>query len=303
MKLTKQFKNVKLVYYTGTGSTEKVTGVFQENLINRGKQVVVEKISSNINYINNVEHDLNGNNPDLLILLFPIHACNAPEAVYDWIKNLKDDYNIPTIVISVSGGGEISPNTACRVSVIKMLENKNCNVFYEKMIVMPSNFIVPTKHPLSKMLLEILPYKIQKILDDVEKGVTYRTKPLFYDRTFSKIGELEKKGTKYFGTNIKVSDNCTLCEKCIKNCPSNNIELINDKLVFGSKCHICLGCIYACPQKALKAGRFKFLVMKEGYNLKEMEKLESVEITEENVKKVAKGYLWKGVKEYLLETD
>lgn len=303
MKPLSQFNKVKLVYYTGTGGTEKVTDLFRENLINRGKQVEVEKISSN----NNVVSKFNGNsidNIDFLVLLFPVYACNAPEAVYKWIKNLKNNCNIPTAIISVSGGGEISPNTACRVSVIKMLENKECNVFYERMIVMPSNWIVPTRYPLSKMLFEILPYKIQKTLDDVENGVIRRTKPLFIDKIISRIAEIEKSFTGDFGKYIKVSEDCNLCGQCYENCPSNNIELIGEKLKFGSKCHSCLGCIYACSKNALKPSKFQFIVLKEGYNIKKMEKQDSVEITdEETIKRIAKGYLWKGVKKYLLETD
>ena len=327
MKSLNQFNNVKIVYYSGTGGTEKVANIFRENLIKRGKEVGIEKIISK----NNIDSEFNNYNHDYdcLILLFPVHSFNAPKAVYDWIKNLKDNtkkinneninkenkeninneiikdnnYKLPTIVISVSGGGEVSPNTACRVSVIKMLEDKKCNVFYEKMIVMPSNLIVPTKYPVSKMLLELLPVKIQKILDEVEKGVSRRTKPPFIDRIVSKIGELEKTSTKSFGKHIKVTEDCNLCGNCYKNCPSNNIELIDNKIKFDSKCHMCFGCFYACPENALKPTKYKFMVIKEGYNLKETEKLESVEITKENIEKVAKGYLWKGVREYLLKND
>jgi len=298
MKHASHFNKVKLVYYTGTGGTEKVTNLFRENLINRAKQVEVEKISSRNTIVPNSNW-----NPDLLILLFPVHSFNAPEGVYEWIKTSKNQDDISTIVISVSGGGEISPNTACRARVIKMLENKNYNVFYERMIVMPSNFIFPSKYPLSKMLLDVLPFKIQNILDEIESGVIRRTKPYFIDKIFSRIGELEKTSAKDFGKHINVSGDCNLCGKCYENCPSNNIDLIDNKLRFGSKCHLCLACIYACPKKALMPSKLKFIIIKEGYNIKEMEKLDSVEITEKNVKKVAKGYIWKGVRDYLLGKD
>jgi hypothetical protein len=55
--------------------------------------------------------------------------------------------------------------------------------------------------------------------------------------------------------------------------------------------------------KALKASKYKFIVIKEGYNIKKTENLDSTDITEENIKKVAKGYIWKGVREYLLEKE
>jgi hypothetical protein len=80
-----------------------------------------------------------------------------------------------------------------------MLENKKYHVFHERMIIMPSNWTIPTKYPLSKMLLEIILYEIQKILDDVEKGVIRRTKPLLIDKIISKICELEKIPARNFG--------------------------------------------------------------------------------------------------------
>jgi flavodoxin len=68
MKSLNQFCNVMIVYYSGTGGTEKVADIFRENLINRDKQVEIEKISSN-----NMFYMFNGNNInnyDCLILFF-----------------------------------------------------------------------------------------------------------------------------------------------------------------------------------------------------------------------------------------
>lgn len=59
-------------------------------------------------------------------------------------------------------------------------------------------------------------------------------------------------------------------------------------------------CIYGCPNNALAAGIFKFIILKDGYNLKDIEKrIEGIH--QKPIEDLAKGYLWKGVKEYLLE--
>lgn len=68
---------------------------------------------------------------------------------------------------------------------------------------MPSNWITPTKEPIALLFLEVLPRRVELIVNDVSKGVTRRTKPLFVDRFFSCIGELEKYGAKYFGRYIE----------------------------------------------------------------------------------------------------
>lgn len=115
------------------------------------------------------------------------------------------------VVISVSGGGEISPNTASRISSIKMLEKKGYYVTYERMFVMPSNCVLATKESLSILILEVLPNKVEQVIDDILSNVPRRTKPLFIDRIISKVGELEKPVARFLGRYIKVSNVCNSC--------------------------------------------------------------------------------------------
>ncbi|MDM7920106.1 MAG: hypothetical protein QUS12_13200 [Methanosarcina sp.] len=48
------------------------------------------------------------------------------------------------------------------------------------------------------------------------------------------------------------------------------------------------------------AGIFKFIILKDGYDLKAVEKRTKY-IKSAPVEDLAKGYLWKGLREYLLE--
>lgn len=152
------------------------------------------------------------------------------------------------------------------------------------------------------MLLEVLPKKVKIIVNDIENGVVRRTTPFLIDRFFSYIGELEKFGAKVFGKRIKLSDICSGCGWCSNNCPAGNIIMKLNKPEFGSNCHLCLSCIYGCPNKALEPGFCKFVVIKEGYNLKELES--KLPLREQvDVEKLAEGYLWSGVRKYLLDCD
>ena len=284
--------SINIVYYSGTGSTESVAKCFEKLLREAGYLVTIQRLTKSA--------ELKKTEKGLLLLLYAVHACNAPEAVYQWIECVERVDRLPAIVISVSGGGEVMPNTACRTSTIKRLEKKGYHVIYEKMIVMPSNFIVATRQPLAQKLLQVLPSKVKSIIRDIEQGVIIRSKPLLIDRLFSCVGELEKIGARLFGKRIKISGNCTGCGWCSANCPSGNIEMKSNIPQFGNKCHLCLNCIYGCPERALKPGSGKFIIIKEGYNLKELEKMQP--LTEEiDVEKLAKGFLWSGVRKYLLE--
>lgn len=287
-------KKVSIVYYSGTGGTARVAKSFEQAFTKIDCEVRLHHITAGA-VDDWSEHDL-------LLIVYAVHACNAPEAVYRWIENCQEVKDIPGVVISVSGGGEVTPNTACRVSSIKRLERKGYKIIYDQMIVMPSNWIVPTKEPLALMLLEAMPMKAMNIVNDINRGIHRRTKPALIDRIFSHIGELEKIGAKSFGKRIKVSEVCNGCGWCSRNCPAGNIKMIMDKPHFSNKCHLCLSCIYGCTNKALEAGFGKFIVIKEGYELNQLEK--KLPYKEQvDIEKLAKGFLWSGVRRYLLDYD
>lgn len=285
-------KRISIVYYSGTGSTEKVAKCFESAFKQAGYDVKIGRL------FQNREFEYYKDAP--LLILYAVHAFNAPEPVYKWIDGIVGVTDITAAVISVSGGGEVSPNTACRINTIKKLEKKGYGVTYEKMIVMPSNWIVATKRPLAKMLLDVLPDRVNTMVDEIDKGIIKRSKPFFIDRFLSCIGEFEKNQAKSFGNKIKVSQSCTGCGWCVKNCPANNISLKLKKPEFKNNCNLCLSCIYGCPEKALEPHIFKFLVIKEGYSIKHLENMEQIK-EDIDVEALTKGYLWSGLRKYLLD--
>ncbi len=48
-----------------------------------------------------------------------------------------------------------------------------------------------------------------------------------------------------------VNDKCNGCGICVKICPANDIEMINDRPVWHNRCESCLACVNWCPQKAI----------------------------------------------------
>lgn len=285
-------KTVKIVYYSGTGNTKKVADCFEETFKNMGVSVLKYSVTDP-----GIPFD---KSEDLLVVVYAVHAMNAPEPIYCYIDHLSQYEGGRAVVISVSGGGEVMPNTACRVSAKRRLRKRGIDVCYERMIVMPSNWIVETKEALAVRLLEVLPERVDKIVGDLLSGVRRMMRPNPIDRLLSRRGELEKLGTKYFGSSIKCSGSCSGCRWCSSHCPSGNIRMIDDKPVFGGQCHMCLNCIYGCPKQALSAGALKFVIIKNGFHLKELE--QKIPYPEPvDVKEQAKGFVWSGVRKYLLK--
>ncbi|MFT4147129.1 MAG: EFR1 family ferrodoxin [Mobilitalea sp.] len=287
-------RTVEIVYFSGTGGTLLVARQFADSLRAHNISVETSDISPRTSY---------EQKPcDLLLILYPVYAANAPEPIYHFISKLSKENTCAAVVISVSGGGEITPNTACRLHAIKRLEKQGYPVVYEHMIVMPSNFVIATPDELSYRLLEILPHKVERIVNDLLLGITRKTKPTLLNRLVSFLGEFEKLpfAGKSFALHIIVQDNCNGCGLCANSCPAKNIHITNNLPVFSKNCLLCLKCIYDCPKGALKATMAKFIVLKQGYSLKNYEAEMNTTKTH-TIDELAKGYALSGIKKYLKE--
>jgi len=281
----------EIAYYSGTGCTAMVADCLLHTLRKKA-------CTGNMQFIS--EKATSPGQHDILFLLFPVHSFNAPKAVYRWIESIEKADNTPAVVLAVSGGGDIVPNAAGSLSSIKRLEARGYSVIYDKIIVMPSNFVVATNELLAVRLMEVLPAKLDSVVDEVLSGVVYRPRRRLVDRAVSRLGEAEKSMTASFGKAIQVSSSCTGCEWCCNNCPAGNILMHEGRPVFKDKCHLCLNCLYGCPSKSLIAGKAKFTLIKEGFDINKLKS--RVPLSEPvDVEKLAKGYLWSGVRKYLLE--
>lgn len=281
---------VQVSYFSGTGCTEYVARAFTREFSARGHDTYCKNLSRDASLEPNL---------DVLAVCFVVHACNAPEPVMRWVRQLPlGTKGLRVAVISVSGGGEVSPNLACRVPIKKAFRKKKYHVAYEKMIAMPSNWIVETKPSLSAQLLKALPKKVSYAVNDILQGTERFTVPLLGNRIFTVLGSLEPMGARQFGKRIAVKENCTRCGLCALQCPVSNIEM-RDKPRFGDHCVLCLNCIYACPQKALEPAIMKFVAIKTGFSFKE---ILARPVPDEGIDlaKEAKGFLWLGIKRYLL---
>lgn len=280
----------QISYFSGTGCTEHVARAFSAELRARGHGATCKNLAKDPSVDGTI---------DFLIVCFVVHACNAPEPVMNWVKRLDMADSRRVVIISVSGGGEVTPNLACRVPIKRALKRKKHRIVYEKMLVMPSNWIVATKPILCSQLLQVLPRKISYIVNDVLNGTGHFTHPLLGNRILTALGKLEHVGAHSFGKSIKADSRCSGCGLCVIRCPVSNVELRDGKPLFGNICVLCLNCVYSCPHQAINSTLMHIVAIKSGFNFKEILALPRND-QEANIGKEAKGLAWLGVKRYLL---
>ncbi len=294
--LNKKVESAKIVYFSGTGGTTRIVNCIEKALRDNDVRVFVEPLDFQISYEKRPNQLV-----DLLIIVYAVHAFDAPEPVYEWLRESATGRDLPTAIISVSGGGEVWPNTASRFSLIKELERKQFSVFYERMFVMPSNWIVETREDIALHLLKVLPVKAESTVAEILSGKISRSKPKISARVISFLFKIEKPAARFYAKDLKAGKNCNGCGWCAKSCPRKNIKISIKKPAFGWKCVLCLRCVYGCPQKALKSRIFRFIAVRGGYDLRKLEKL----IDEKGLKQLVEiensetGSLYKGVISYL----
>ena len=82
-----------IAYFTGTGGTEKAADALAGAFLQRGLTVDKQQIKRNKAIPNGDE--------SLMVLLFAVHAANAPKPVHDWLEAFTPVDGTPAVVISV----------------------------------------------------------------------------------------------------------------------------------------------------------------------------------------------------------
>jgi len=299
MDYQSKIDKVKVVFFSGTGGTKRIAEGFERELNKRGRTVETLNLGARDKSADDDGDKKFEREADLYILLFPVYAFDAPKPVYRWIEAFEKQTEGKQIaVISVSGGGEMWPNTGCRNNCCKKLEQKGFHVVYDNMMCMPANLMAEVSDHLAMRLINIIPEKVSKALDIILSGQIQRTH--FHKSALRNfISNQENKNASKYAKTLIISDDCKGCGWCAKNCPTGNIEIDEQskKPKFLDQCTVCMRCTYGCPIHAISSK--SSMVFKKGFDLDAIERrMEGVEL--EPIEKCCRGIAWIGVRDYLL---
>ncbi len=255
-----------IYYFSGTGNTKIVTSLLQDAFVQIGHPCIIVNIED---ILTNKKSFVD--NEDVLIgLAYPIHGGDAPEILYDFVQHLPMG-RMNNVFILNTAADFIHFNDATAKRLIKQLEWKDYPVNYERTIAMGCNFLFAYDDHLSKQLYQVAKDKVQHMRDELiaEKKRLRPAGPIL--KAIAAIGHWgETLGARLYGRGLKSTDACTLCGKCVRECPVGNIREENGKIRFNWKCIWCMRCVYGCPTHAIKARIFRFTVIKQGYNIEKI---------------------------------
>jgi flavodoxin/NAD-dependent dihydropyrimidine dehydrogenase PreA subunit len=272
------FKKILIVVFSGTGNTFHVVKMIQADFEARGCQTDIFDITDSHSIINIDDYDLIG-------LAYPIYAFNAPKIFLDAVKKL--NLRGKSVFIFKTSGEPLQINNSSSHDIIRMVGKKN--VLGDYHFLMPYNIMFRFPDSLVKqMLLSAKVYSkvlVSNILNKKKSFVEYNRFNVFLSFLF----KIQQFGAFFNGIFYHIDrKKCTLCLKCVKECPAKNISLRKNKFRFGPDCQMCMRCSYFCPADAMRIGLLNLWRVNGAFNFESIlhdEKIPSVFITEK-----AKGF-------------
>lgn len=235
-----------LIYFSGTGNTKLIGNFIKKEFNKHNHEIFMYSIEE--------KHNINWNTFDFFIFGSPKYYEYTPLFFINWIKN-----NVPKLshpiksIIFCTGTAPISTSYK---KLGKILSQKNCMVVTTKTFEMPNNFLVAPFKQISKRKYSLyLKWNVEKIslmVQDFLDGIYNKEKinPFigFMCKNISfYFCNMSKKKSRHFSVTSK----CNKCKECINNCPTNNIQFQNGKIVFKDNCILCTRCINSCPHGAI----------------------------------------------------
>ena len=240
---------ILLLTFTGTGNTKLCGDYIEKHFISFGHEVI------HIVYKYDEPLTVNVNDFDMLGVGYPIHAFNAPEVFYKWMRSLPKVDNMPYFIYKVSGE-PFPPNNASSYHFVKILKKKGYQKKYEKHFLMPYNIMFRYKDEIAKQMYLYLEALTKAYVIGIINGDAESIKYRFYQKVISFLLRIEWIAPKVNAPISSMSKKCTKCQMCLRNCPTGAIYLNKKgRMKFkASKCTMCMRCTYSCPVNAIRFG-------------------------------------------------
>lgn len=256
-----------ICYFSGTGNTKKVVDGYVKEFENNGWEVTLQAIEKECN------EDFS--TYDNIGIAYPIHAFNAPSIVVKFCEKLPKLKSSKPLYIIKTSGEPLKINNISSTKITGILNKKGYLLNNEYHYVMPYNMIFRHSNAMAYKMWDtasrLIPIDCREIIENKKVKLSFFPMP----KLISWVMRIEHWGGRYNGTKYKVSSKCIKCQKCVKNCPTNNITIDEDgNFHFGKNCLMCMRCSFSCPLDAFSIGLLNNWKVNGTYNFNDPENTE-----------------------------
>ncbi|MDF2888852.1 MAG: putative ferredoxin [Lacrimispora sp.] len=235
-----------ILYFTGTGNSlyiaKKLSAALQDELLCINERIKKKDYSP-----------IESHKP--LVFVLPTYAWRIPKVVEQWIEQTEFSPNTDAYFV-MNCGSDIGN---AEKYLLSLCQKKMFSFKGVKEIIMPENYIALYDAP------EAAEAKL--IINHAEPGIQDCVETILHNSSFQKLTPSAADRIKSSFINhtfyrfvvkadkFNANDKCIGCGKCKAVCPLNNIELKDNKPVWGKKCTHCMACICKCPVEAIEYGK------------------------------------------------
>jgi len=240
--------NAIIYYFSGTKNTFTIANMVKSELEKNGIKTTLHEVTLPYKVFPTPD------DYDYVGFGYPVHAFNCPKILLKFAKMLPNTKGKKAFIFKTSGE-PFRVNDSSSYKLSKLLRKRGFNIVLEKHLLMPYNIVFRYKDSLvkqmylyNKALCEVF---VKMIINGQRENVKYHLR----HRLASVIFRIQQGGAIVNGRIYSVNKGkCVSCMRCVKDCPTKNISLKDDKIKFDSRCAMCMRCVMYCPTSAISPG-------------------------------------------------
>lgn len=232
------------LYFSGTGNSKFIAELFAKKM-----SCVAHSIEEKLDFSQLLAAS------DTIAFTYPVYGSCVPKIMRDFVLAHVESLQGKKLIIFCTQG--MFSGDGSRVFT-DLLASIDYTVLYAEHFNMPNNicnfFLFPMANDASVgRYLKGAEKKMNIVCKNLQKGVIRkrgffvgsRLLGLFLQRIYFRMGE------PVMAKDVRVTNACILCGKCVSACPTRNMELEGGHIVQKGSCTLCYRCVNLCPQKAI----------------------------------------------------
>ena len=262
-------KKAVIYVFSGTGNTRLIADLYKEFLSDYETEIYDVKMIKSEDGSFRFKDFPQPEEFDLIGFGHPVYGFNIPLPFDKFLNELPVlPKTKPAFVFKTSGEG-LYMNQFSSQRLIKKMEKKGMEFVSDRHYVMPYNMIF--RHTPEMVKREWLYAKAYANLSCREiingkKDKVHINPFLRFWVPLVRIEWLYYPLSAPFSMKVDMKK-CIKCQKCVKNCPLNNITFADGKFKFGHNCTMCTCCSFGCPTCAISIGLLNGWRINGSYNI------------------------------------